>query len=384
MPVRRWLPPTLVFLSSAATSALAQQSQSSAFVDLKSELSATLEDCSRKRRAAVDTRPPHITKFPAADTYYPQSDQSQGYQGIVLVEFMVDAAGNPRFAHAARVLSNSGQGDFASAAVDYVHDSRFAAGEVAGVPTSAWWQLKVKFTLGLNPMGNLLTEDKLRQTMKAAAQGDLKAIETVSYLHSIAASEVALTTTEEFNYLAESAQNGERSAALRVAQLLSASACVKPPRVQEMLKTQAMQGYSAAEMVLAGQLMEANDPATYDEIAPLLHGAANSVDPFVALWATGLLATAPVDALRDPAAALTHASQFKDSDPDTRETLAAIQAANGHFDQAIKLEQAAISKASSWRWKLDELQKRLATYQSGKPWTGYLCDCQQLVPGEGI
>jgi len=178
---------------------------------------------------------------------------------------------------------------------------------------------------------------------------------------------------------------GERTAALRVAQLLSSPECAKPPAALDMLRQQALSGYSAAEMVRAGQMMRANDPSTYSEISSLLHGAANSNDEFIQLWATGLLATAPAMELRDPPFALTKALTFKqERDPDFLEALAAAQAANAHFDAAVGAEQRALDAAKAMRWNDSAMRVRLAAYQAGQSWTGYLCDCTQLVPGEGI
>ena len=383
MPVRHMWPALLALLSGVGI-AMADQPPSAAFVEMRNLLSSTLEDCATKRRSTFQ-RPPSPLVVAKPGSYYPSLMQSMGNQAIVLLEMLIDSAGNPRFVHAARVLSNREDAAFTDAAVSWAHASTWSPGLSGGEPASGWMQMKLKFILyGSGPMGNILSESALREEIDKAAKGDAKAIAIVSYLHSVAASEVALTTAEQYDYLATSALNGERAAALRVAQLLSSPACIKPPLVLTMLTRQAMSGYSAAEMVLAGELMEANDPSTYERIAPLLHGAANSLDPFTALWATGLLATAPADALRDPAFALSNAKQFNHTDPDTLETLAAAQAANGNFEEAVKLERQAIDAAGRWKWKLDELQKRLATYQSGKPWTGYLCDCQQLVPGEGI
>jgi len=39
---------------------------------------------------------------------------------------------------------------------------------------------------------------------------------------------------------------------------------------------------------------------------------------------------------------------------------------------AVKSEQCAIGQAQKLEWDLAPLNERLARYQSGQPWTGYL------------
>lgn len=197
--------------------------------------------------------------------------------------------------------------------------------------------------------------------------------------------EVGIPDAEQRQYLAQSAVAGEHNAQLRVAQLLGASSCKLSPDVERLLHLQAWSGKSDLELIQGTHLLEIGDPARYHDVDVLLQGAAHGKDPFVQAWAAGLLATTPVAELRNPSLALEVARGLDSrSDPDTRELLAAALAANGQFEEAVRVETEAIRRVESLHWNSAPMQPRLARYQAGEPWIGYLCDCTSLVPGEGL
>jgi hypothetical protein len=278
------------------------------------------------------------------------------------------------------------QSAFAQGAIAMLRDTRFKAALQDGQPVSSWKYFKINFMVsGKGRMGNILSDEKVQAYIIAARKGDFKAKAVVSYLYTVAGLEVPISQVEADRYLAEVALAGSHTAELQLAQRLSPASCTKPPRVQELLRKQAWAGFSAAELMLATELLEVGNPASYHDIGILLHGAANSKSPAVELWATGILATSPVAAIRDPPFALQLAQDFKSSDdPDELEALAAAQAANAMYAEAIQTEERALKQARVWGWNDVLLSRRLTAYQSNQPWIGYLCDCTQLVPGEGL
>jgi len=362
--------------------------------DLINLVADALASCAQTRSSATSLAKlngelqthPSIIKKPNPSSYYPYSERDAGHQAIMQVTVLIDALGNPRFAHIANFLGAGPREVFSGAAVEFVHDGRWRPSSRGGQPAAAWANFKMKYIInGYGRMGNILSDEKLTEYVTKARHGDLDAVVVVSFLDSLASSEVGIPTDEALHYLARSALAGERGAELRVAQALSPVSCNKPPEVQKLLHDQAWRGFSAAEMLLAGELLEAADPAKNHDISVLLHGAANSKDPFVQLWATGILATAPDAEIRDPAFALTNAQTLTDtSDPDVLEALAAAQAANGQFDAAMKTEDEALERAAKLHWNDVQLRARRASYQANQAWVGYLCDCTQLVPGEGL
>jgi len=318
--------------------------------------------------------------------YYPEEELRKRQQAIVELETLVDATGNARFAQVLRAFPVNPQSDFAQAAIAVLRDSRFTAALQDGQPVPSWKILKVNFVLTREgSLRNILDDEKLQAYIIAARKGDLKSKAVLFYLYDVAYPEVPIPRVEADHYLAEVALAGSRTAELQVAQRLSPTYCIKPPHVQELLRKQAWAGFSAAELMLATELLEAGDPASYHDIGILLHGAANSKSPAVELWAIGLLATSPVAEIRDPSFALQLAQDFKDSrDPDELEALAAAQAANAQYADATETEERALEQAKRRAWNGVLLSRRLTAYQSNQPWIGYLCDCTQLVPGEGL
>jgi hypothetical protein len=71
---------------------------------------------------------------------------------------------------------------------------------------------------------------------------------------------------------------------------------------------------------------------------------------------------------------------------ETNETLAAAQAANGQFKQAVEQQQNAIRIAAKLLWNTRLMEERLTSYRAGKLWTGDLFDvpaAEGLPPPDG-
>jgi hypothetical protein len=305
-----------------------------------------------------------------------------GHQAIVLVEVLVDALGNARFAHVVSRVASGEPEAFERGAVMNFRKMPYLPATLDGQPVASWRFQKVKYIIrGEGTMGNIMSEPAIHKAQKKAREGDVLNAEVVSFLNSVATDEVMLDEASYSRYLARSVLAGERTAILRAARQLGTPGCQKPPRIQQLLRRQAFSGFSDAELLLAGQLMAANDPANDADVATLLHGAANAKDNFTHLWATGLLATHPKESLRDAPFALERALELKNAgDPDADEALAAAQAANGHYAEAVLAETRAINVARALKWQTDRMAERLAAYQQGKPFVGYLCDCRALTP----
>jgi hypothetical protein len=227
-----------------------------------------------------------------------------------------------------------------------------------------------------------LNRARLQELLAKARQGDLAAMAAAQYVNTVDSREVNLSPEEERDFLVHAALAGFREARKDMLLRLDSPACRQDPDLQEVFHFFSWRGGSAIALHEATRLLQLGDPSTYHDIATLLHGAANATDPFVQLWATGLLATAPVAEIRDPAFALQSALSLKNTeqDPDVTEVLAAAQAANGKFDDAVRTETLALAQANKRHWNDAQLRQRLTAYQSNKPWTDYLCDCDGRLP----
>ena len=102
----------------------------------------------------------------------------------------------------------------------------------------------------------------------------------------------------------------------------------------------------------------------------LNHAVAGDHDK-AAMRLSWILATDTDAAIRDPKRALELVTKIYEKYPDklrANENLAAAQAANSFFDDAIKSQKAAIGLAQKIDYPLENLQARLAAYQQHKEW----------------
>jgi TPR repeat protein len=136
-------------------------------------------------------------------------------------------------------------------------------------------------------------------------------------------------------------------------------------------------GNAAAQLVLAQDLLAGSPSAAQTTQArTLLAQAARADSYYVRKHVVALLATSPVDAVRDPHAALELARQLAAGaikvDPQMYETVAAAYAANGDFKNAAAQQQLAVQTARGLHWDTRTMAERLEEYRRGTAWRGDL------------
>jgi predicted HAD superfamily Cof-like phosphohydrolase len=113
-----------------------------------------------------------------------------------------------------------------------------------------------------------------------------------------------------------------------------------------------------------------------EESRELLQRASRSDDTYARKHAVGLLAASSTVAVRDAASALAGSKGLSAArtgqDPQLYEVIAAAQAANGNFTQAIATQQTAIEKAAALYWNTAWLDERLEAYKKRRSWSGDL------------
>jgi hypothetical protein len=356
------------------------------------ELASTLEDCKKKNMSnqkamfeGVSDREQIVRIRVAADpaSLLPPEYLTSGKKATAIGLVLIDSLGNARYPHVLGRITNGDVDRIERWAVQVLRRTVWLPARHAGQPISAWKRLRVTSPMINGHRDNFLDEDWLSKLLTSARAGDLKSREVAAYMSSMVPTEVGLTDVEQLEYLAAAVVAGSGSVGVLVAEDLGISVCSLSPAVNNVAQRQAEKGKAALGLMVATELLEVADPSTYKTIGALLHEAANSEDPFAQVWATGLLATAPIAEIRDPAFALNRAIAFQEAgDPDFTEVLAAAQAAGGRFEDAVRTETRALEEAKALRWNDQQLRQRLNSYKGGKPWVGYLCDCTQLVPGE--
>jgi hypothetical protein len=249
---------------------------------------------------------------------------------------------------------------------------------------AVWKVYKVSYGfLRAGKLNGVYSGEAVKVMETLARAGDQQAVVDLVHLYEIAPSDTGITRSEYTHLLADAALAGSGEAMLMVSQRLGKPSCEKNPETLDYLHKVAWGGFSPAELLMATRMLDAGDSAQYHNASILLHGAANSSDSFVKTWATGLLATSPQAEIRDPEFALQVARSLPDQgDPDQLEVLAAAYGANGQFEEALRVEKAAMSRAKRLGWKTVPFEVRLASYEAKTPWTGNLCDCSRVVPLE--
>jgi hypothetical protein len=356
------------------------------------ELASTLEGCKKRNlsnfNAMIEGHSDQFVRIrlaasPAA--FLPPEYANSGKKATALGLVLIDSLGNARYPHVLGRITNDDVDRIERWVIQVLRKTEWFPARHAGQPISAWKPLRVTSPTNIVSVhgDKFLNEDWLSKLLASARAGDLKSREVAAYMNAMAPTEVGLTEVEQSEYLAAAVLAGSRSDGVLAAEDLGRFGCSLSPAVIKVVQRQAETGKAALGLMVAMELLEVADPSTYKAIGVLLHEAAKSEDPFAQVWATGLLATAPIAEIRDPAFALNRAMAFQEEgDPDFTEVLAAAQAAAGEFEDAVKTETRALNEAKALDWNDQQLRQRLNTYKGGKPWVGYLCDCTQLVPGE--
>ena len=106
-----------------------------------------------------------------------------------------------------------------------------------------------------------------------------------------------------------------------------------------------------------------------------LEDASKSGHRDATLTLAALLAAGPESARRDPERALGLLKDAKwnfDFDPTAQEVIAAAHAQQKDFAEAASAQKRAVGLARRYDWNLAPQQDRLARYEAGTEWTGYL------------
>ena len=144
------------------------------------------------------------------------------------------------------------------------------------------------------------------------------------------------------------------------------------------LQLAAANGRPEAKFALASYRLRTDAAAISDvTVFAWLEDAAKAGHRDGTLYLAALLATSPDAERRDPVRALTLVEPKKwdfESDPTALEVMAAANAQNGKFSDAVALEKRAIRAAQRFKWDVAPLQQRLAKYDAGATWAGNLLD----------
>jgi TonB family protein len=317
----------------------------------------------------------HMSRPANPDEFYPRGGLQGGIGGEVIVDFTVQPDGR---AHSARVVNASMLYLFDEAARGVVMHSTFKPKmkDGTGVPCNMRIRVKFKSWKGVTTQVDKL-EDKLPATKARAEAGDPEA-QYVYALVLLNIQELNPAGESPFPWLLKAAQAGIPGAQYIVGVFTLAGLQVErdPDKAVIWLEKSAAAGNPQAQRVLANFLVTSRaDAASRANAVQLLEAAVKQNYHSAKYPLAALLATSPEASMRDAQRALRLIAEVMplfDYDPGAHEVRAAARAWSGDFDDAVRAQKTALSRARKLGWDVAPLEVRLADYQAGKTWVGNL------------
>jgi TonB family protein len=317
----------------------------------------------------------HVSRPANPDSFYPRGGVSNGIGAEVILDFTVQPDGR---AHSARIVNASTLYLFDESARGVVMHSSFKPKMKDGTGVPCNMRIKVKFKMwrGGTNLANKL-EDKLPGTKARAELGDPEA-QYVYALVLLNIQELNPAGESPFPWLLKAAQAGIANAQYIVGVFTLAGLKVErdPDKAVIWLEKAAGAGNPQAQRVLANYLVTSRADAESRANAAQLLEAAVKQDYHSAKYPlAALLATSPEASMRDPQRALQLIGEVMpliDYDPAAHEVRAAAKAWGGEFEDAVRSQKIALSRARKLGWNVAPLEARLADYQAKKTWTGNL------------
>ncbi len=216
---------------------------------------------------------------------------------------------------------------------------------------------------------------RVRETAKKAKAGDPNA-EMLYGMMLAGLPQLKKTYDQALPWFLKAAQAGAPYAQYQVGiGLMAGHGCQCEPAKGELwLEKAAQADQPDAEVALADYLLRNATGGNSIAAAKLwLERAAKQGNVYGKLRLSAILASSPSAELRDPARALVLADETKGEyrdDPSRWEIIAAADASQSDFKDAMRAETRALGLAKRLGWDLTALRQRASAYDSGKPWVG--------------
>jgi TPR repeat protein len=315
-----------------------------------------------------DTVPASVLSATRADI--PAAARGKHEPALVIAALTVGADGH---ASDPEVLLALGPQGFAGAAVEAWLNSQFTPAQRDARAVAARLEEKTLFADG----ESLASSEAVRRGRSAADAGDPAAGYQIGLIAMLDPA-LGISAARGEQLLLDAARDGNADAQYWVGSQLRASAACHPQADGAVwLRHAAAGGSAAAQLLLARELLgSAADAANLTRARTLLAQAARADSYYVRKHVVALLASSPLDEVRDPPKALELARQLDAAeiraDPQMYEAVAAAYAANGSFRDATAQQQLATDKARTLGWNTRTMSERLDAYRHGKAWRGDL------------
>ena len=312
----------------------------------------------------------HLKNTKKVAIEYPESLIDNGKEYSTDVAFTIDKFGAPRD-YSVSVSTNK---DFDTVVFKSLKRWRYEPVVVEGKSVEiADAQIRVRFRITggrLDPHELKKYTDELRAKVKSGNPNDLYA---VAYIGALVP-ELQIKKEESAQWFYEAARAGVPRARYEIGKaLFRGDGCEQDTYKGLRWLTMTAEEENTDAQYFLGVSLLSSDKIQEDKTKAIewLSKAASGHHEKAMMRLAWILATDKDEQVRDPARALQMVNEVYKNYADklrSDETLAAAQAINGMFDDAVKLQTAALREAKAIDYPLDEVQARLAAYKNKQPW----------------
>ena len=315
-----------------------------------------------------DTTRASVASATAADL--PDAARGRHEPALVITALTVGADGRARDPEVLLALPPEG---FAGTTVEAWLNSQFTPAQRDARPVASRLETKTLFA----PGDSQASSELVQRARPAADAGDPAAVYQIGLIALLDPS-LGISTARAGQLLVDAAREGNPDAQYWVGSQLRASAACHPQADGAVwLRHAAAGGNGAAQLLLARELLgSAPEASQLARARALLAQAAGADSYYVRKHVVALLASSPLDEVRDPPKALELAQRLAAgeirADPQMYEVVAAAYAANGDFHNAAAQQQLAMQKARVIGWNTRPMAERLDAYRHSRAWRGDL------------
>lgn len=301
---------------------------------------------------------------------YPHFLKAEGAQNIADLDFNIDKYGAVRDYSIVYASNRAFDSYIFKALPKWRYTPLTSNGRPVEVVST---RLRMTFQLGDSVVDPKKTKKYADELRKEAESREPSKVFGAAYVAELV-HELNIDKRDTNRWFYKAAQAGLTSAEYQIGKsLFLGDGCVQDTRKGLRWLTMAAEEKSPDSQYFLGISMLGSDKVAEDRPKAIewLNKAANAHHEKAMMRLAWILATDKDDKVRDPARALSLVNEvYKNYGDKLRsfEVLAAAQAANGKYDDAVNSQKSALKEAKSIEYPLDDVQARLNTYQNKQPW----------------
>ncbi len=312
----------------------------------------------------------HLKQVKRYTPQYPASMLNEGKQDSTDAEFTIDKFGFPRDYSLSVSLSK----EFDTVIYDALKQWRYEPIIINGKPAEvAVAQVRFRFRIDGGQLDKKAVEKYTNELREKAKQGNPNDMYALAYLGDLVP-ELSVKKSESNQWYYQAAQAGYSKAQYEIGKsLFRGEGCEQDTHKGLYWLTMAAEERSTDAQYFLGISLLGSDKIQEDRPLAIewLQKAASAKHEKAMMRLAWILATDKDEHVYDPVKSLALVNEVYKNYADklrSNETLAAAQAANGLFNDAVKSQQTAIKEAKHIDYPLDDLQARLESYKNNQSW----------------